>query len=64
MRGRVDEIGKRNQRGRKADGGPVQRRDQDFRVRGEGVGDVEVERYELLQRVPPEILLPRFDPGR
>lgn len=42
MRGRVDEVGEGDQRGGEADGGAVERGDEDFRVRVEGVRDFEV----------------------
>lgn len=51
MRGGVDEVGEGDERGGEADGGAVERRDQDLGVCVEGVGDVQVVGDEGLEPV-------------
>lgn len=49
MRCGVDEVGEAGQGGREPDDGPVERDDEDFRVRVEGLCDVEVVGDEVFE---------------
>lgn len=55
MRRAVDEIGMRDQGGREADDGAVERRDEDFRVGVEGVGHLEIVGDEVAQVLAADV---------
>ena len=55
MRGCVDEIGERDQRGGKADSGAIESSDEDFWVGVEGICDIKVIGDEIFERVAPNI---------
>lgn len=55
MRGAVNEIGMRDQRGGEAYDGAVERRDEDFRMGVEGVCDLQVVGDKIPQRVAADV---------
>lgn len=55
MRGSVDEVGEGDEGGAEADGGAVERGDEDFRVRVEGVCDFEVVGHEAAEPVAARV---------
>lgn len=55
MRSGIYEVGERDERSRKSDDGAVQCGDEDFWVRVEGIGDIEVVGYKVAKACAPEI---------